>query len=132
MDMSTYLMNQLRNHVFRTASFAKPTNLYVSLHTADPGLTGANEATYAGYARVQRDPLDANWDAPADGQAENAAVIAFPAPSSGSQTVTHFGIWDAATVGNFLLGDALTASRLLDSANPGPEFAIGALDAAFS
>lgn len=132
MNLSTYLKNQLRNHLFRTATFAKPTAIHISLHTADPGLTGANEATYAGYARVARAPLDANWSAPADGAVENAADIQFPAPTTGQQTVTHFGIWDAATLGNFWGGAPLTNPRLLDSANPGPKFAVGALDATLS
>lgn len=38
------------------ASSGPLTNLYLSLHTADPGLAGtqsSSEATYTGYARVQ-------------------------------------------------------------------------------
>ena len=37
--------------------------------------------------------------------------------------MTHFGLWDAATGGNFLIGAALSSSRTL---NPGDVFVIDA------
>ena len=70
------------------------TNLYVSLHTADPGETGTqatNEATYTGYARVAVARTTAGWTV-TGGVCNPAAQINFPAGTGGSGTVTYFGI----------------------------------------
>jgi hypothetical protein len=131
--MSDYLEVQLRAHIFRTSSFTKPAALYVSLHTADPLDTGAGaEANYGSYARVQRDPLDANWTAASatDGNTDNVAAITFPTASSGSNVVTHFGIWDALAAGNLICHGALTTSPTI-STGVTPIIAIGALDITF-
>ena len=131
--MSDYLEVQLRAHIFRTASFTKPADLFISLHTADPldDGTGA-EANYGSYARVQRDPLDANWTAASatDGNTDNAAAITFPTATSGSNVVTHFGIWDAVSGGNLICYGALTTSPTI-STGVTPIIAIGALDITF-
>jgi hypothetical protein len=43
------------------------------------------------------------------GAVSNSAAPTFPAPTpSNWGTATHFALWDAATVGNCLYGDALT------------------------
>lgn len=130
-DFSTYLRNQLRDHVFRTASFTKPGDIFVSLHTGDPGRTGANEVTGGSYARIQRDPLDANWSATADGHAENLASITFPAPTANWGVVTHAGIWDALSGGNFLARADVTPDKTVNNGDPAPSFAAGALDFTF-
>ena len=131
--MSDYLETNLRAHVFRTASFTKPAGLWVSLHTADPLDDGSGaEADYGAYARVARAPLDANWTAASatDGNTDNAAALTFPAATSGSNLVTHFGIWDAATLGNLICYGALTVSQTINTGVT-PSFAIGALDLTF-
>ena len=131
--MSDYLEVQLRAHIFRTASFTKPAALWVSLHTADPTDTGSGaEANYGAYARVQRDPLDANWTAASatDGNTDNAAAITFPQCTSGTNTITHFGIWDASVAGNLITYGTLTVSQVI-AVGGTPSFAIGALDITF-
>lgn len=131
--MSDYLEVELRKHLFRTGSMTKPAALWISLHTADPtdAANGA-ESAYGGYARVQRDPLDANWTAASatDGNTDNAAAITFPLCSSGTSTVTHFGIWDASTSGNMITYGILTVSQVI-ATGVTPSFAIGALDITF-
>jgi hypothetical protein len=134
-NMSDYLEAQLRAHVFRTGSFAKPAALYVSLHTADPTDAGTGaEVTGGSYARVARNPGDANWAAggATDGATDNVADITFPAPTAGWGTVTHFGIWDAAIGGNLLVHAALTTPRTINGGDPAPVFPAGALDVAFA
>lgn len=131
--MSDYLEVELRKHIFRTGSFTKPAALYISLHTADPTDTAAGaEANYTGYARVQRDPLDANWTAASatDGNTDNAAALTFGVCTAGSNTVTHFGIWDALAAGNMLAYGTLTVSQVIN-VGVTPSFAIGALDITF-
>lgn len=80
-------------------------NLYVSLHTADPGEAGdqtTNEATYTGYARVAATRSGADW-AVAGGSATNLNNITFGTCTGGTETVTYFGVGtDAVGVGKLL------------------------------
>lgn len=105
-------------------------NFHVSLHTADPGEAGnqtTNEATYGSYARVAVARSGAGWTISGN-NVSNAAAITFPAASSGSNTITHFGIGsDASGVGNLFLKGALGSSRVI-STGITPSFAIGELD----
>lgn len=106
------------------------TNLYVSLHTADPGETGdqtTSEATYTGYARVAVARSGSGWTVTANA-VENAAAITFGACTAGSNTITHLAVGTAASgTGKILYKGALAAS-LAVSAGVTPEFAAGALD----
>lgn len=92
---------------------AAPGNLYVSLHTADPGITGdqtVNEATYTGYSRVGVVRSGAGWTVAA-GVMRNAANINFGLCTLGAEIITHFGIGtDAAGVGQMLWSYACTAN----------------------
>ena len=133
--MSDYLEVELRKHLFRTGSFTKPSALWIGLYTAAPtDAGGGTEVTGGSYARVQRDPLDANWTAASstDGLTDNAAAITFPTPSANWGTITHFGIFDASTTGNLLIWGALTTSKTVNNGDPAPSFAIGALDITFA
>lgn len=132
--MSDYLEVELRKHIFRTGSFTKPSALYVSLHTADPtDDASGTEVSGGSYARVQRDPLDANWTAASatDGVTDNAAAITFPSPTANWGVITHFAIWDASSAGNMLIHGALTTPKTVNNGDAAPSFAIGALDVTF-
>jgi hypothetical protein len=132
--MSDYLEVELRKHLFRTGSFTKPSELHISLHTADPTDDGSGtEVSGGSYARVQRDPLDANWTAASatDGVTDNAAAITFPAPTANWGSITHFGIWDASSGGNLLIHGALTTPKTVNNGDAAPSFATGALDITF-
>lgn len=79
--------------------------LYASLHTADPGETGANE-----LVGVTRQAV--TWNAGAvDGEATSDPITF--AMSAGT-SVTHVSVWDAATAGNFV--DSYANSVTYDSA----------------
>lgn len=70
------------------------TNLYVSLHTADPGEAGTqntSEITYTSYARVAVARTTGGWTVTAN-SVSPVANISFPAGTGGSGTATHFGI----------------------------------------
>lgn len=126
-----YLEGQIRAHIFRTASFTKPTVLAVGLFTAAPGETGGGtEVTGGSYARAQLNPLDANWTAASstDGLTDNAAQLNFPTPSANWGVVTHQAIFDATSAGNMLIYGALAASKTINNGDPAPFFAAGALD----
>jgi hypothetical protein len=103
-------------------------SFWVSLLESDPGETGdtTSEADYTGYARVAVARSGAGWDV-TNGVASNAAVVAFPTATGGSNDVTHFGVHSAASgSGNMLWKGALDAARNVADGDT-PEFAIGAL-----
>lgn len=130
-NASDYLEGQLRAHLFRTASFTKPTVLGVALYTATPtDAGGGTEVTGGSYARVNVPPLDANWTAPdaTGGLADNVAAITFAAPTANWGVVVAFGIFDATTAGNLLVWGPITPNKTVNNGDPAPAFAIGALD----
>lgn len=76
------------------AATAPLTNLFVALHTADPGEAGdqtTSEATYTGYARVAVARTTVGWTVTAN-SVSPAANISFPAGTGGAGTVTHFSV----------------------------------------
>jgi hypothetical protein len=115
---SNYLEDAIIAWCFTGTTFPTAlTTVYVSLHTADPGDTGANEVTGGNYARIG--VANAGWTKTTGGTASatNTADITFPASGTvtWSGTVTHVGIWSATTAGNFLYGGALSASKTVAS-----------------
>jgi hypothetical protein len=93
------------------AASAPLTNLYVSLHTADPGETGnqtTSETSYTGYARVAVARSSGGFTVTGN-SVSPAANIEFPACSAGTATITHFGIGTAASgTGKLLYKGAVT------------------------
>ena len=66
---------------------------FVSLHTADPGTTGANEVSGGGYARVAL-----TWTpGPVDGQVTASATVTVAA----GVAITHVGLWPSVSGGTF-------------------------------
>jgi len=75
------------------------TNLYVSLHTADPGEAGnqsTNEVAYTSYARVAVARTSGGWTV-TNNSVSPVANIDFPAATGGSGTVTYFGVGSASS-----------------------------------
>jgi hypothetical protein len=106
--LAVAVANDILDHLLRTAAWTQPPAIYVSLHTADPGVTGANEHGATGaYARVAH----ASWDVAASGSAANNGTVTFPTATAAWTEVTHFGIWDASSAGNFLIGGVLDTPR---------------------
>jgi hypothetical protein len=75
---------------------------YVSLHSADPGTTGASELTGGSpaYARVA-----VTWNTASGGSVTNSSSLTFNFPAS--TTAAYFGIWSASTAGTYYIGGAL-------------------------
>lgn len=118
MSASTYLANTVIDAFLRGVAPTVPARVYVSLHTADPGNTGANEVSTAAWPSYTRqDPaaaaaIDTGFSAASGKATANLKDMLWSAnDGAGSVTVTHFAIWDAATGGNCLFVGALDASR---------------------
>ncbi len=102
MAIGTYGKNHLLDLLFKRTAFAP--DLYISLHTATPGLTGTSEVSGGTYTRQL--VAGSGWNAASSGANSNVSAIAFTLMPS--CTVTHIGIWDGVSGGNFIWGDALT------------------------
>lgn len=83
----------------------KALGTYISVHTANPGSTGASEASGGSpsYARVAT-----TWGSSSAGVVSGSQVtINVPAG-----TFTHVGLWNASTAGSYIDGCAITSTTL--------------------
>ncbi len=111
-----------------------PTTLYVALFTAAPSdAGGGTEVTGGSYARVAVTSSLANWagtqgagtttaSSGTTGTTSNNANITFPAPTGNWGVVSHYGVFDAASAGNLILHNALTASKTVNNGDAAPVF----------
>lgn len=94
------------------------TNLYVSLHTADPGEAGdqtTSEATYTSYARVAVARTSGGFTVTGN-SVSPAANIDFPAATGGTNTITHFAIGTASSgAGKLLYSGTVTPNISVSS-----------------
>lgn len=109
------------------------TNVFVALHTADPGEAGdqtTSETNYTGYSRVAVARGTGGW-ANANPMTNSAAVV-FGVMSSGSPvTITHVSIGTLTSgAGQILWKGALSGSVVIAVGGSAPTFAIAALSAA--
>lgn len=90
----------------REALVVAYTNLgvYLSMHTADPTTTGANEATGGGYVRKAT-----TWVLGASDGIATGSQVTFDLAAG---TYTHVGFQSAATAGTFLDKATMTSTTL--------------------
>lgn len=81
-----------------------PSALFISLHSADPGTTGASELSGSGYARQA-----IAFSTGASQAIHNNALITFGPASGDWSAATYYGLWSAITAGTFRSGAALDA-----------------------
>lgn len=83
------------------------TNVFVSLHTADPGTTGASETSYGSYGRATVARTSGGWTC-SGLTVVPVANVDFAQCSSSTATITHFGLWDTISGGKFLVGGTVS------------------------
>jgi len=121
---SNYLEDKLLDHALGkgTRNFTSPANLYVALHTSNPGETGATgEVSGNNYSRQA-----VTFGAASSGSAQNTVAMTFLCSGGNWGTITHASIWDASSAGNCLYYGALTTSRTINNGDE-LEIAIGGL-----
>lgn len=101
MPLTTATLNELADHLGTTIDS-------LSLHSADPGATGANELAGGTYARQTP-----TWNAGANGDLTLGATSTFDVP--GGSTVAYVGCWDS-TGPTFKGGFALSAAETYSAA----------------
>lgn len=134
MSKSNVLENDIVEFLFNNVSMPSyGGNLYLSLHTADPGEAGdqsTNEVStgaYASYARVAVSRDNTGWTV-TNNTSTNAALIQFPQCTGGSgATITHIGIGTASSGAGILLASGALNASLAVSNLIQPQFAASAL-----
>lgn len=115
MGKSNVLSNGLLNLIFsattlaniaENASSSPITQIYISLHTADPTASGnqaSNECTYTGYARVGIARDGSGWTTASGESVSPQAAITFPPGTGGSGTAAFWGLGTDSSGGGELL-----------------------------
>lgn len=80
--------------------------VWMSLHTGDPGTTGASEVSGGSPAYARK---AGTWNTAASGNLDNSNTPTFDIPAG--TTVSHWGAFSASTAGTFYFGGALSASE---------------------
>jgi hypothetical protein len=105
-------------NVADNAATSPLTNLYVSLHTSDPGAGGSqttNETSYTSYARVAVARTSGGFTVTSN-SVSPAATISFPACTGGTATITHFAIGTASSgTGKILYSGTVTPNISVSS-----------------
>lgn len=118
------------NDIAENDTTSPATNLYLSLHTATPGVGGSqttNETSYTNYLRVAVIRTTSGWAVPASGATSNAALVQFAQCGVTGATITHVAIGTAASgAGLVLYAGALNTSLAVANLIQ-PQFAANAL-----
>lgn len=125
MPMTTYAANKILDHMHGKTSFTMPTQVYLALFTSSPTIAGGGtevSATSSGYARI---PITSNLTLSSGGASSNSAVVVFGPSTTSWGTITHFATFDAATGGNMLVFNALTAPKTIGAGDKA-EWAVSA------
>jgi len=111
--LSNYLENNVLDHTLGTASFTSPSTVYVALFTTDPtDADTGDEVSGGGYDRQA-----VTFNAASGGSTSNDEEVVFDVASASWGTITHIGIYDAATDGNLLYHGELNDSKAIDSSD---------------
>jgi hypothetical protein len=121
MALKASLRNSIIDAIVNQTNFTAYTAVWITLHTGDPGDTGANEASGSGYARVD---ATNKFPAASSGSSANDVAISFAA-FSGAFAFTHSGMRDASSAGTWIGGGALTTPKSVASGDSA-SFAVGA------
>lgn len=119
MAFSQYFATQVLNWVKGSPFPTALANVYVSLHSSDPGTAGTSgDVTNTITNSVNRTTISSSALSTVAGasgggfEVTNTGVIQLTTSANNVTpiTVTHFGVWDAASGGNFLASGQLTSS----------------------
>lgn len=117
MAFSQYLADKILTWVKGVSFPTALNNVYISIHTGNPGVNGTeNDATLSVTGTATRtvvatSAFSAAGNAAGGGREitnSNVVQITTNAANGATVTLTHFGVWDAATSGNFLASGELT------------------------
>ena len=110
MSLSNTFETHTLNYLFTATSVTRPTAWYVALFTSNPDEDASGtEVSGGAYAR-QSVSFTVSGNT-----ASNTAALEFPTATASYGTVTHVGVFDAASSGNLIAYAALTTSKAIDT-----------------
>ena len=121
---SDYLEARISDWLKGTAMPAAPAALYIGLFNGDPTNSGLGGTEVTTLIRVAG-RMSANFTR-AGGVLTSSAVVDFGV-AAGAATISHFGIFDAASAGNLLMYGPLTGGTQSVEAGINVSFAAGDL-----
>ena len=122
MSFTNFLETEILDHVFAGAAYSAPGTHYLALYTAAPGETGGGtEVTTSGTAYARQSVAFTTTG----NTTSNTAAVEFPTATASFGTVTHVGVFDAATSGNLMAYATLASSKAIDT---GDVFRVPATD----
>ena len=123
--LSSYLEDQIADHILSKTTFTAGATLYFALFTSAPTEDGGGtECNGGSYARVAVTNNATNFPASSGGVKTNGTAVTFPTASGNWGTVVAFGVFDASTAGNLYFFGPLSTSRAITSGDTA-RFAIG-------
>jgi hypothetical protein len=123
--LSDYSEKLLLDWLMTNGSATRPTAWHVALYTAAPSDSGGGtEVSGNGYSRKA---VAFSAASTPGGTTSNTGAVSFTASGGSWGTITHLGIFDAATGGNLLWHGGLTAPKTVGDGDT-LEFAIGNID----
>jgi hypothetical protein len=112
MSFSNFLETEILDHVFAGAAYTAPTTLYLALFTAAPGETGGGtEVTTSGTAYARETVAFTTTG----NTTSNNASVEYSTATATFGTVTHVGVFDAATSGNLMAYATLSSPKTIET-----------------
>ena len=109
--LSDYAENKVLDVLGANATFTAPSNVYLGLSTGSLGDDNSDtELTGNNYSRVS-----VSFGAAASGTMSNDAAIEFAAATGSWGSVSHWGLYDAASSGNLLVHGSFTTAKTIAS-----------------
>ena len=110
MSFSNDFETRVLQYIFTTGSVTRPTARHVALYTAAPNDSGGGtEVSGGAYAR-QSVAFTVSGNT-----ATNSGAVEYPTATASYGTVSHVGVFDAASGGNLIAYAALSASKAIDT-----------------
>jgi hypothetical protein len=112
MSFTNFLETEILDHVFAGAAYSAPGTHYLALFTAAPGETGGGtEVSTSGTAYARQSVAFTTTG----NTTSNSAAVEYPTATASMGTVTHVGVFDAATAGNLMAYASLSSSKAIDT-----------------
>src|SRR3990172_5389491 len=122
--LASGIANSILDAYARSVAWSEPAELWVKLHTGDPGSAGASNAA----SNTTRQ--EGTFSAAASGAITTSADCTWTSVSA-TETYSHVSFWDASTAGTFLGSDDLATPRTV-AVGDNFTIATGDLDLALS
>ncbi len=107
--MSDFLELEVLDHVLGTGAYTMPSTVQIGLSTGSfNDDNSGTELTGNGYARVA-----ITFAAASSGSAATNATVTFPTATGSWGSVSHYGIFDAASGGNLLIHGSFSSAKTI-------------------